>query len=367
MIIKRCKGCGAVLQNNNEALAGFIPVLKEDSTTCRRCFRMIHYNELPKIVAKNEDYERVIDSVAQKKALMVYIVDIFAFKTTFLDLMIDKLRNSDVLVLVNKVDLLPKSCNLDRVIEWVEAACQAKFFKVLGVGLISAKKNLYVEDLVSVIDAARKERDVYFVGCANVGKSSVINALLRHTMNQSNDVIATSMIPGTTLNEIRIPYFIDNRALIDTPGLINPADVLSKVLSPKSISLLMPTSELKPITYQITDGNSIFLGGLASISFSSKEMVPVTVYTAKTLYLHRCKTSKVEGLWENQLGKLLVPPTEEEINSLKYKVLTFDLKGRKAIWFSGFGFIQVQKDVKVMIKVLEHTEVYITNALIGIR
>ena len=83
MILKKCNGCGAYLQDEHPEKAGFIPVLKLDSTTCKRCFRMMHYNELPKIVASNKDYEHVIDNVVKKKALMVFIVDIFAFKSTF--------------------------------------------------------------------------------------------------------------------------------------------------------------------------------------------------------------------------------------------------------------------------------------------
>lgn len=366
MIVKKCKGCGAVLQDKNELLAGYIPNLTENSTTCKRCYRMIHYNELPKIVAKNEDYERVIDAVTKKKALMIYIVDIFAFQTTFLKKMIDKLRDKDVLLVVNKIDLLPKSTNLECVVDWVSKECQKNHFKVLGIGLASAKKRMYIDELIQVIDLSRRDRDVYFIGCANVGKSSIINALLKHTMNTSNDVIATSMIPGTTLNEIRIPYFMDNCALVDTPGLINNHDILCSSISKESYEKILPKTELKPKTYQITTGNSLFLGGLACLSFDCDEMVPVTVYTSPSLYLHRCKTTRVEDLFSTQLGQLLTPPTLQDKDSVKYKKLTLKIKDKKDIWFSGFGFIQVHKSATITIQVIDTTEVYVTNALIGV-
>lgn len=364
MIIKKCKGCGAILQDTDPNKAGFIPKLTLEATTCKRCFRMIHYNELPKIVAKNEDYEKVIDEVVKKKALMVFIVDIFAFKTTFNKLMTNKLMSKDVILVANKIDLLPRSVNLNNVVEWISKECQRLNFNPLAIGIASAKKNTYMDELIKTIDLARKERDVYFVGCANVGKSSIINSLLKCTTSVSNDVIATSMIPGTTLNEIRIPYFDDNKSLVDTPGLINEVDVLNQLM-PQSYNKIVPNKELKPITYQITDSNAIFLGGLASLSFSTKSKLSVTVYASNELYIHRCKSSRVNELFETALGGLLTPPTKEDIPNLKYAEKTYTINGKKDIWFSGFGFVQIIGDCSVKIKHIDKTEVYVTNAIIG--
>lgn len=364
MILKKCNGCGAYLQDTEPLKAGFIPQLKLESTTCKRCFRMMHYNELPKIVASNSDYEKVIDSVVKKKALMVFIVDIFAFKSTFNDLMINRLKDKDVILVANKVDLLPKSVRHEKVVEWISKECQKKFFKVLAIGISSAKKGYYMDELINTIDMARKERDVYFVGCANVGKSSVINSLLKRTTSINDDVIATSIIPGTTLNEIRIPYFNDNCAFIDTPGLINEKDVLNQLL-PTSYRSIIPNNELKPITYQITDGNSVFLSGLASLSIEANKPVSVTVYASKNLYIHRCKTSRVLELYENQIGNLLNPPTLEEKDNIKYSNIVYNINGKKDIWFSGFGFVQISGECKINCKYIEGTEVYLTDAIIG--
>lgn len=365
MIIRKCKGCGSTLQNKDPLLPGFAPKLDAESTFCKRCFRMKHYNELPKIVATNEDYEKVIDEVLKRKALMVFIVDIFAFKTTFHPKMIQKLRGRDVILVANKFDLLPRSVNPQKVIDWISKECQKSFFKVEAIGIASAKKGYYMDELIHVIDQARVERDVYFVGCANVGKSSIINALLKKTTSITDDLIATSMIPGTTLNEIRIPFFEDNRAFIDTPGLINEADILNKLL-PSSYGKIVPKNELKPITYQITDQNAIFLGGLACLQFTCEKTVSVTVYVSNNLYIHRAKQERVEALLETQLGKLLTPPSLEELPSISYKEEEFDFKSEKRdIWFSGFGFVQISGACHVKLKTISETEVYITNAIVG--
>lgn len=361
---KKCIGCGAVLQTNDASKAGFIPSLDDNMKICKRCFRMMHYNELPKIVASNKEYEQVIDDVVKKKALMIFIVDIFSFKSTFNDLMVERLRNKDVILVANKLDLLPKSSNLDRVVAWIEKECQRKSFNPLAIGIASARTLDFIDDLVATIDLARKQRDVYFVGCANVGKSSIINALLKRTTTRTDDLIATSLIPGTTLNSIRIPYFEDNCALVDTPGLINEKDTLNQIL-PESYKKIVPNTEIKPITYQITDGNTVCLGGLGFLSFKAKTSVSVTVYSSRNLYLHRTKTSKLEELIKNQLGALLNPPIKAELANIEYTEKSFLINGKKSIWFAGFGFVQINGNTNVTVKYIKNTEVYLTDAILG--
>ena len=366
MIVRKCKGCGALLQDINEEEKGFIPVLNDKSKYCKRCFRMMHYNELPKIVASNAEYEKVIDDVVKKNGLIVFVVDIFAFKATFNKKMIDKLREKNVILVANKYDVFPHSTNIESIVKWLSHECEKIFFKVDAIHIVSSKKGYFIEELTNTIDLARKERDVYFVGCANVGKSSLINALLKKNTSVTDDVVSTSVIPGTTLNEIRIPFFEDNKAFIDTPGLINPQDVLN-VLLPESYKKILPDSEMKPITYQITSGNAICFAGLAALSFTCNEKISAIVYASKNLYIHRCKSERVEELFKTQLGELLNPPLKSEALNMKYKEIFVRLDGKKKrdVWFSGFGFISIKGACDIKVKVLESTEVYFTDAIIG--
>jgi len=365
MIIRRCRGCGAILQDTHPNEAGFIPIISNDSKYCKRCFRMNNYNELPKIVATNESYEKVVDSVIKKNGLIVFVVDIFQFKSTFNKKMIDKIRNKNVILVANKYDCFPHSTNIEKIVNWLSRQCEKVFFRVDAIHIVSSKKGYYISELTNTIDLLRNGRDVYFLGCANVGKSSLINAILKKNTSEKSDVISTSLIPGTTLNEIRIPFFDDYKALVDTPGLINEHDVLNKLL-PKSYSKILPKVEMKPKTYQITNGNSICLSGLAFVSFKNEEPISVIVYVSNDLYIHRCKTSKIDDLINNNLGKLLTPPTQEEVDSIKYinKSFKFDGNKKENIWFSGFGFIEIIGSCDVDIKIIDGTEVYKTDAII---
>lgn len=367
MIIKKCKGCGAILQNKDSEKAGFIPTLDESSVYCKRCFRMKHYNELPKIVASNEEYEHVIDNVIEKNGLMIFLVDIFAFKSTFNKKMIDKLRNKNVILVANKYDLFPKSTNIEGIVNWLSKECEKIFFRVDAIHIVSSKKGYFIDDLMHTIDLARRGRNVYFVGCANVGKSSLINALLKRNTSTTEDVIATSMIPGTTLNEIYIPFFEDGKYFIDTPGLINECDVLNMLL-PSSFDKIIPNSEITPKTYQITNDNAIMMSGLASLEFKC-EKVSVIVYASKNLYIHRCKVERVSELYQTQLGKLLNPPSEDEVKNIKYKTEIIKINGnnKKDIWFSGFGFVSIIGKCEIKLTYIEGTEVYLTDGIIGKR
>ena len=100
--------------------------------------------------------------------------------------MIEKLRNKDVILVANKYDVFPKSINISNVVNWLSRECEKISFKVDAIHIVSSKKGYYIDDLTNTIDIARRGRDVYFVGCANVGKSSLINALLKRNTSIKN-------------------------------------------------------------------------------------------------------------------------------------------------------------------------------------
>ena len=362
----KCNGCGAIIQDTDDKKPGFVPKINDKTKYCMRCYKMIHYNELPKIIATNEDYIRVIDNVLKKDGLIIYVVDIFQFKNTFRDDMINRLRDRNVILVANKFDIFPHSTVPLKIVDWLNHQCMSKSFKVLASMVVSSKNGLFIKDLVSLIEMFRKEdSDVYFVGSANVGKSSLINAILRDEYSIKTDTISTSVIPGTTLNEINIPFFNDNGKLVDTPGLINDYDVLGKLL-PKSYEKIMPKTELKPKTYPLDDNLALFIGGLASIEVLDKGDSTAIIYASNDIKIHKTNTSRVDDLLNNRIGEVLLPPTKEEVLNISYetKEIEFDGKKKKAIWFSGFGFITILGKCKIKVRYIKGTEVLITNAII---
>lgn len=365
--VKKCVGCGAVLQTEYKDNAGYVPTIKNDDKPCycKRCFRLNHYNEMPKILANPDDYLKVLNGCLKKNGLIVLIVDLFDFTGTFIPTIIDHLRDKNVILVANKLDLLPRSVNVGRIVDWLSYMVNRMFFRVDAIHVVSSKKGYYLDELMNTIDIARKCRDVYFVGCANVGKSSLINGLLKRFTTRTDDLISTSEIPGTTLDTINIPFFEDNKAFIDTPGLINMNNILSKIL-PDSYKKILPKNEIKPITYQMKPNNCIYVSGLAVFDLLEGDNVSITCYFSNSLLIHRSKSEKIDDFLNTHVGVMLNPPTLEEKEMLEYDELIFEIKDKKKdIVISGLGFITTNKPCKIRVKLIKDTDVFIRNAIIG--
>lgn len=89
----------------------------------------------------------------------------------------------------------------------------------VDVVLTSAQNKHAIKEVIDKIEHYRKGRDVYVVGVTNVGKSTLINAIIQEITGDQN-VITTSRFPGTTLDKIEIPLD-DGSYIYDTPGIIH--------------------------------------------------------------------------------------------------------------------------------------------------
>jgi ribosome biogenesis GTPase YqeH len=361
-----CKGCGSIIQDKDPQKRGYVPLIDINKTKyCKRCYRLMHYNELPKIIASNIEYENVINMLLKKNGLIVLVVDLFDFTGTFIPRIMEKLRDKDVILVANKLDLLPKSANVTKIVDWIQKMANRYFFKLDAIHVVSSKNGLYIKDLINTIDFLRHDRNVYFMGCANVGKSSLINALLKENTSIKEDLISTSPIPGTTLDQIIVPFFEDNKAFIDTPGLINENNILSNIF-PDSYSKILPKKEIKPITYQIKDDNTVLIGGLLAVSLLSGENVSFTSYFSENLPILRRKTEGLDEFIKKHLGGILNPPVESEKDAIEYETKEFLVPdGKYDLVVSGLGFIAINKGCKVLVKVIKNTDVFIRHGILG--
>ena len=333
-MIKKCLGCGTLMQNEDENREGYVKDITKDY--CVRCFRLLHYNETPKVFATNKEFLEVIDYELTKKNLFVYLIDIFSFPISFNKEMIDRLRWKDVILVINKIDLLPKSLNLENILNFIAKECEKIFFKVIGIYLISAKKGYYLTDLLEHLKYYRKERDICILGLASVGKSSFINAILKKYDVSKEDTIATSAIPGTTLNEIHIPFYLDNRGFIDTPGLISSDAIISQI-DPKYYNTILPNKEIKPITYQLYGSYSYFIGGLVYLSFTNITKGSLVIYKADELKLTKVKNENITKTLA-KVGSTINPSLNQPFKEIV-------VSGPKTIFIGGFLIIEVS-DVK---------------------
>ncbi|WP_096201342.1 ribosome biogenesis GTPase YqeH [Bacillus sp. FJAT-45350] len=362
-----CAGCGVKVQTENKAELGYAPPssLERDIIICQRCFRLKHYNEVQDVSLTDDDFLKILNTLGHTNSLIVKIVDIFDFNGSWLPGLHRFVGKNDVLLVGNKVDLLPKSLNTNRLINWMKKSSKELGLKPVDVHLISAARGDGVVELASKIDELRKGKDVYIVGCTNVGKSSFINRMIKEFGGAEELMITTSHFPGTTLDMIDIPLD-DGKFLYDTPGIINHHQV-AHYIDKKELKVITPKKEIKPMVFQLNEQQTLYFGGLARLDFVSGDRSSFVCHFSNELNIHRTKLEKADDLYEQHLGTLLTPPgteTKEELPPLvKYE---FVLKGEKTdIVFSGLGWVSVnQKNIKVAAYVPEGVGVSVRESLI---
>ena len=367
-----CIGCGAEIQSENQNKQGYLPKsvveksMEENNLVCKRCFRLKNYNEVSDVELGAEDFYKLIKTLSKKDGLIVKVVDIFDFSGSWIEDVIDIVgNNKDIVLVANKLDLLPKSVKQNKIKQWLFKMLKAKGIKVKDILLISAIKNHGIEEAAARIDELRNGKDVYIIGATNVGKSTFINKLIELTTGDKN-VITTSHFPGTTLGMIEIP--LDRATSIyDTPGIILDYDI-AHYLDAKSLKLVMPKKEIKARVFQLNAEQSLFFGGMARVDFVKGERQSFTLYASNLVDIHRTKLSNADALFERHLGTLLKPPFEDNISIFKNQVKkNFKIDDRKIdIVISGLGWITVNSDsgCEIDIYVPEEIEVFVRESII---
>lgn len=341
----RCIGCGSVIQTEQKDSLGYTPMsaLKKGEETgevyCQRCFRLRHYNEIQDVALTDDDFLRLLNEIGTKDALIVNVVDIFDFNGSLIPGLHRFAGNNPVLLVGNKVDILPKSLKRGKLTQWMKERAHEAGLRPTEVVLTSAKKNSEMLQLLETIEKHRQGRDVYVVGVTNVGKSTLINGIIKATAGLQ-DIITTSQFPGTTLDKIEIPLD-DGHFLIDTPGIIHRHQ-MAHYLGKKDLRLISPTKEIKPKVYQLNAGQTLFLGGLARFDYIRGENQGLIAYVSNELNIHRTKLINADDFYAKHVGGLLQPPREDEVSEFPELVrYEFSVKEKTDIVFAGLGWITI--------------------------
>ncbi|WP_412520932.1 ribosome biogenesis GTPase YqeH [Staphylococcus simulans] len=360
----KCIGCGATLQADDPKKPGYVPAhnLNKEDVICQRCFRLKNYNEIQDVGMDSQDFLDLLNHLADKKGLVVNVVDIFDFEGSFINALKRIVGNKKVILAANKIDLLPKQINKRRVKEWLKKSARKYGLEAEDVVLISAEKGFGIQDLLEAIQQHRKQEDVYVVGTTNVGKSTLINKLIEQSVGEKN-VVTTSRFPGTTLDLIDIPLD-DHSFMYDTPGVIQEHQ-MTHYVSEKELKQIMPNKEVKQRVYQLNEAQTLFFGGLARIDYVSGGKRPLVCYFSNNLPIHRTKTEKANDLWRTQLGQLLTPPShKDDFNLDEMKAVRLETgKEKRDVMIAGLGFITIGPGAKVIVRVPKSVDVVLRNSI----
>lgn len=341
-----CIGCGAQIQTEDKEKAGYTPassIKKAEETGdlyCQRCFRLRHYNEIVDVHITDDEFLKLLHEVGDSDALVVNVVDIFDFNGSIIPGLSRFVSGNDVLLVGNKKDILPKSVKDGKVTQWLTERAYEEGMRPVDVMLTSAQNHHAIKELIQRIEKLRKGRDVYVVGVTNVGKSTLINAIIKE-ITGDKDVITTSRFPGTTLDKIEIPLD-DGTYIFDTPGIIHRHQ-MAHYLSAKDLKYVSPKKEIKPKTYQLNASQTLFLGGLGRFDFIDGDKQGFTAFFDNNLKLYRTKLEGADAFYDKHLGSLLMPPGPKDLADFPKLVRhEFTIKDKTDIVFSGLGWIRVQ-------------------------
>lgn len=331
---KKCVGCGAILQVEDIAKDGYVRKENYDiSTLCERCFKIRNYGEYKTVEKTNHDFFPILESIGKTGDLVVLVVDLFNINNE-LELL-KKYISNKVLLVLTKRDILPLSVYDEKL---------KQFFKnikmnIVDTVLVSSVKNKNFDELMDKIYTYKTSNNVYVVGYTNAGKSTMINKLIYNYFNKDIE-ITTSMLPSTTLNSIEIKLS-DELTIIDTPGILNEGDICNFV-DVKTLKKITPKKEIKPITYQIKDPQSILIEDLIRIDIQDKNSI--TLYVSNQLKVERTFNAK-DKLLDLVEHKLEIEPNQD-------------------IVISGLGFLKFVNKGNINIYTLPGVEVFVRDNLI---
>ena len=154
------------------------------------------------------------------------MVDATDFHGSFLNRVRDVVGANPILLVLTKIDLLPRGTDAEKLKDLVfDEVVEKRRLTLAGVVCVSSRKGDGVRDAVGAMFSERKGRDVYVLGSANVGKSTFIRAALRAMREGGNFGVpgkrlpTASAMPGTTLGVIPLRAFEGKGTLYDTPGV----------------------------------------------------------------------------------------------------------------------------------------------------
>ena len=320
--MKKCKGCGAFLQDSNDKFEGYTTNINND--LCERCFRIKNYNEYKLVDKNNIEFTDILKDINKTNDLVVLLVDLFNIPINLKE--ITEYLNNDILLVLTKKDIFSYKIPDEKFLSYNYG------INYIDSLVVSSNKNYNFDLLYEKINKYKKSNKVYIVGYTNSGKSTLINKFV-HNYSKNNVNITTSNLPSTTLNTLEI-VIDDDLTLVDTPGILDNSNIDVNLLKK-----VIPKKEIKPITYQIHSKQYIYIEDIIKIESIDNNL---TIYFSNDLKIER----------KYKYNKKL----------LNEKIVR--VKKNEDIVISGIGFIKATNDEVIKINTKNSYLIYTRRSLI---
>ncbi|MCR5490519.1 MAG: hypothetical protein K6F32_00110, partial [Bacilli bacterium] len=307
------------------------------------CYEKQHFNYAPTVPEVSKDQLAMLVDAQASDALIVYVVDIFSFESSFSPEVIRLIENLSILVIANKRDLLPKSASDAKLREYVahRFRCARLSLTAEDVMLTSLSSTDDVSDIAERISAKRKGHDVYILGPSQSGKSQMVNAFLRGYSNPSPHAAVQSVnYPGTQMRVLQIP--LDQSSfLYEIPGLPVNNSICS-VLSVQQWRAVYPQESLKSVPISVSKKECLCFSGLAKMELIAGERTQVSCYFPKTVKVKKFrlvgkKDPFFDGLYKGTF-KFISDKAKEAHDFDVFDVVVTET-GQRDIGIEGLGWI----------------------------
>lgn len=264
---------------------------KRPQALCTRCHSLKHHSCIPAEIGEEKASSFDIYQIIRKDpdALVVNVIDVMDFPLSLLDLRKHIGSRPRIIHVFNRMDILFKqparALNAKEKLLDLLAKHTTPEDK-LHVRFTSAVKGWEVDKLASTLRTRKRQTNIYFVGSANAGKSSLITSLGLRAKSPSLASPTTSHVPGTTL--LAIPTEVEafgsllgggKGDLIDLPGILKPG--LSSFMRAESLQQSLPHKHINAKPRSLRIAESLLLGDLIQIEYiaGDQDHVLVTPYT----------------------------------------------------------------------------------------
>mgnify|MGYP001082988168 CR=1 FL=1 len=333
----------------------------EDICKARGVFRNKKISPLVGDIVEVDNNKKIITDIHKRKnelirppvanidiALIVTSAKEPTFSSNLLDKMIDIIEYNNItpVICISKYDLLDDTKEIDEIIN---------YYKSIGY-------SVFINTEIDKIREIFKDKVSILTGQTGVGKSSLINSLLKAYSDVQDNLITTSEFPGTTLDLIEIPLD-ENSSIYDSPGIVNRHQI-AHLIDENTLKDILPQSELRPVNYQLNCKQTLYFGGLARLDFLNGSKTSMTCYFHRRLQIHRTKLENADALYNRH--KTLKPEVEELKDIQSFKTYQFRLPENKVdVVISGLGFVTIHcPNALIEVKAPEQVGVFIREALI---
>ena len=331
---KKCKGCGVILQDSNILNPGYTTNL--DNEYCQRCFRIRNYGDYKLVDINNQEYIEILKTIDETNDLVLYVTDILNLEENFNKL--KSIVHNKMILVINKYDVISNSISEDKIKTYIKNIDDS----FVDVIVVSASKNINIDELMNMIKIYQTSNNVYVVGYTNAGKSSLINKIIRNYSSMNSEMLTESPMPSTTLDLVNIKIN-DYLTIVDTPGIVDDSSIINHVDS-RMLKRINNVNRIKPKSYPIWQGQSIVVSELFMIDYIEGEKNNLIFFISNKLKIQKLFISK---------------------DVLKdRKRLDLDVKYNYDIVIKGLGFIKVVKKCKIALYVDKDAIVYLRKSLI---